>query len=83
MSQSTPFDPRAFLASASSKPGVYRMFDADGALLYVGKASNLKKRLSSYFRKTGLSPKTEALVSRIQQIDTTITANETEALLLE
>jgi len=83
VSQSTPFDPRAFLASASSKPGVYRMFDADGALLYVGKASNLKKRLSSYFRKTGLSPKTEALVSRIQQIDTTITANETEALLLE
>ncbi|WP_321346969.1 excinuclease ABC subunit UvrC [Halopseudomonas oceani] len=77
------FDAKAFLASASSKPGVYRMFDAEGELLYVGKAGNLKKRLSSYFRKTGLSPKTEALVARIQQIDTTITANETEALLLE
>ncbi|MGB3597215.1 excinuclease ABC subunit UvrC [Pseudomonas neustonica] len=77
------FDPQAFLASASNKPGVYRMFDAQGALLYVGKAKSLKKRLASYFRKTGLSPKTEALVARIAQIDTTITANETEALLLE
>ncbi len=83
MSSPAPFDARAFLASASSKPGVYRMFDGEGALLYVGKASNLKKRLSSYFRQTGLSPKTAALVARIQQIDTTITANETEALLLE
>ena len=83
MSSSPVFDAKAFLASASSKPGVYRMFDADGELLYVGKAGNLKKRLSSYFRKTGLSPKTEALVARIQQIDTTITGNETEALLLE
>ncbi|MEH6564284.1 MAG: excinuclease ABC subunit UvrC [Halopseudomonas sp.] len=77
------FDPKAFLAAASNKPGVYRMFDAQGELLYVGKAKSLKKRLASYFRKTGLSPKTEALVARIAQIDTTITANETEALLLE
>ncbi|QIB53264.1 excinuclease ABC subunit UvrC [Pseudomonas sp. OIL-1] len=79
----TDFDAQAFLATASNKPGVYRMLDEQGTLLYVGKAKNLKKRLSSYFRKTGLSPKTEALVARIRQVDTTITANETEALLLE
>lgn len=77
------FEPSAFLKAVTGKPGVYRMFDAEGQLLYVGKANNLKKRLSSYFRKTGLSPKTAALVGRIQHIDTTITANETEALLLE
>ena len=59
------------------------MFDAEARLLYVGKAKNLKKRLASYFRKTGLAPKTAALVARIAQVDTTITANETEALLLE
>src|SRR5690606_10871192 len=77
------FDPAAFLAVCSSHPGVYRMFDASAKLLYVGKAKNLKKRLSSYFRKTGLASKTAALVARIAQIETTITANETEALLLE
>lgn len=59
------------------------MFDGEAKLLYVGKASNLKKRLASYFRKTGLAPKTAALVARIAQVETTITANETEALLLE
>jgi excinuclease ABC subunit C len=59
------------------------MFDETGKLLYVGKASNLKKRLASYFRKTGLAPKTAALVARIAQVETTIVANETEALLLE
>ncbi|WP_252275480.1 excinuclease ABC subunit UvrC [Pseudomonas subflava] len=80
---STPFDPSAFLATCSGRPGVYRMFDEAGKLLYVGKASNLKKRLASYFRKTGQAPKTAALVARIAQIETTIVANETEALLLE
>lgn len=59
------------------------MFDSDARLLYVGKAKNLKKRLASYFRKTGLAPKTAALVGHIAQIETTITGNETEALLLE
>ncbi len=59
------------------------MLDGDGKLLYVGKAKNLKKRLSSYFRQTGLVTKTRALVARIAQIETTITGNETEALLLE
>ncbi|WP_447591427.1 excinuclease ABC subunit UvrC [Aquipseudomonas campi] len=77
------FDPSAFLATCSGRPGVYRMFDNEAKLLYVGKASNLKKRLASYFRKTGLAPKTAALVARIAQVETTITGNETEALLLE
>lgn len=77
------FDASAFLATCSGRPGVYRMFDAEARLLYVGKAKNLKKRLTSYFRKTGLAPKTAALVGRIAQVETTITANETEALLLE
>ncbi|MCY1508684.1 UvrABC system protein C [compost metagenome] len=78
-----PFDPSAFLATCSGRPGVYRMLDEGGRLLYVGKAKNLKKRLASYFRKTGLAPKTAALVGKIAQVETTITANETEALLLE
>lgn len=78
-----PFDPSAFLATCSGRPGVYRMLDEAGKLLYVGKASNLKKRLASYFRKSGLAPKTAALVGRIAQVETTIVANETEALLLE
>ncbi|MES2820279.1 MAG: excinuclease ABC subunit UvrC [Pseudomonadota bacterium] len=77
------FDSSAFLAACSGRPGVYRMFDAEAKLLYVGKAKNLKKRLASYFRKSGLAPKTAALVSRITQVETTITGNETEALLLE
>ncbi|MEB0042940.1 excinuclease ABC subunit UvrC [Pseudomonas sp. MH10] len=77
------FDPSAFLSTCSGRPGVYRMFDAESRLLYVGKAKNLKSRLASYFRKTGHAPKTSALVARIAHIETTITANETEALLLE
>lgn len=77
------FDSSAFLSTCSGRPGVYRMFDVDTKLLYVGKAKNLKKRLASYFRQSGLAPKTAALVGRIAQIETTITANETEALLLE
>lgn len=77
------FDSKAFLSTASSHPGVYRMYDTHDELLYVGKAKNLKKRLTSYFRQTGLAPKTAALVARINRIETTITANETEALLLE
>ena len=77
------FDSSAFLSTCSGRPGVYRMFDVDAKLLYVGKAKNLKKRLASYFRQSGLAPKTAALVGKIAQIETTITGNETEALLLE
>lgn len=77
------FDAQAFLASLTSRPGVYRMLDGEGKLLYVGKARNLKNRVGSYFRASGLSTKTMAMVARVADIDVTITANETEALLLE
>ena len=77
------FDAAAFLQHASSHPGVYRMFDAADGILYIGKAKNLRKRLASYFRNTGLTVKTQALVSQIQRIETTITHTENEALLLE
>lgn len=85
MSLDTPstFDPSQFLADASQQPGIYQMFDAAGSILYVGKAKNLKKRLASYFRATGLSPKTQALVARIHRIEVTITSSEAEALILE
>jgi len=77
------FDHKNFLKHTSSRPGVYRMLDKEGQVLYVGKAKNLKKRLGSYFRGSGLDNKTIALVNRIQDIEITITSSETEALLLE
>lgn len=78
-----PFDAEAFLATLSRKPGVYRMIAADGAVLYVGKARNLKNRVTSYFRASGLSTKTMAMVAKIADVQITITNSETEALLLE
>ena len=77
------FDAQSVLAVMSQRPGVYRMLDADGEVLYVGKARNLKKRVSNYFRASGLDTKTMALVSHIAAIDVTVTNSETEALLLE
>ncbi len=77
------FDSKAFLKTVTSQPGVYRMYDAGGTVIYVGKAKDLKKRLSSYFRSNLASRKTEALVAHIQNIDVTVTHTETEALLLE
>lgn len=77
------FNHQEFLRLASQQPGIYQMFAADGKILYVGKAKNLKNRLASYFRTSGLAPKTQALVSRIASIETTITRSEIEALLLE
>ncbi|OMH32692.1 excinuclease ABC subunit UvrC [Motiliproteus sp. MSK22-1] len=78
-----PFDSQAFLAQTTQRPGVYQMLSAEGDVLYVGKAKNLKQRLASYFRSSGLAIKTQALVQRIQGIQLTITGSETEALLLE
>ncbi len=77
------FDFSEFLKTLTSRPGVYRMLDSEQTVLYVGKAGNLKKRVSSYFRKTGLSPKTRALVEQITDIGVTVTHTEAEALLLE
>ena len=71
------------LANMTSLPGVYRMYGKDGELLYVGKAKNLKNRVSSYFVKTLEHPKTQALVARIYDIQTLVVRSETEALLLE
>ncbi len=77
------FDFTSFQATLSTHPGVYRMLGSEGDVLYVGKAKNLKKRVTSYFRGQGLSLKNTALVEKIAAIETTITASETEALLLE
>lgn len=77
------FDPKHFVSNLTTRPGVYRMYDVKGELLYVGKAKNLKNRVASYFRVTGLTTKTMALVSRIHTIEIAVTKSETEALLLE
>ena len=77
------FDASSFLKTVPSNPGCYQMYDNKGELLYIGKARHLKNRVSSYFRSTGLTTKTQALVSKIHSIEITITGSETEALLLE
>jgi excinuclease ABC subunit C len=79
----TPFDARAFVASLPRRPGVYRMFDAAGALLYVGKAKSLRDRVGSYFVPSNVIPKVQALVAQIAAMEVTVTRSETEALLLE
>jgi excinuclease ABC subunit C len=83
MKQQRDFDHKGFLATVSSKPGVYRMLDRHDKVIYVGKAKNLKKRLSSYFRKTGLSTRIISLVNNINSIEVINTRTESEALLLE
>lgn len=77
------FDLKGFLESLTQRPGVYRMIDCKGDVIYVGKAKNLKKRVSSYFQGKEVSPKQSAMVSRIHSLDVRITHSEAEALLLE
>lgn len=77
------FDARAFLKTVPNQPGCYRMYDSKGQVIYVGKARDLKKRLSSYFLKNVSSSKTRALVMHIASVEFSVTFSETEALILE
>ena len=83
MTSDNEFDAKAALRNIPNKPGVYRMLDEKGVVIYVGKAKVLKKRVSSYFLKNVSSPKTRVMVSHICDIEVTVTHTENEALILE
>ncbi len=77
------FDPADFLRTLTHRPGVYRMLDRRGRVLYVGKARDLKRRVASYFGRRAQHPKTRALMNQVASVEVTVTASEQEALLLE
>ncbi|HEY1035479.1 MAG TPA: excinuclease ABC subunit UvrC [Pseudoxanthomonas sp.] len=77
------FDGKAFAAGLSTAPGVYRMYAADDALLYVGKAGALRKRVTSYFNNSPKSPRILSMLTQVARMDVTVTRTEAEALLLE
>lgn len=83
MSSAVRFDATSLLAGLPAKPGVYRMLAADGSILYVGKARHLKNRVSSYFHGRAHAEKTQAMLAQVARVEVTVTASETEALLLE
>ncbi len=77
------FDPAEFLTRLTKRPGIYRMVDAEGVVIYVGKARNLRSRVSSYFRANLQTRKTELMMRRVTRVDITVTNTEAEALILE
>ncbi len=77
------FDSRRLIGGLQEHPGIYQMLDREGEVLYVGKARNLKKRVASYFQKRALNRRTLAMLARVREVQVTVTASETEALLLE
>jgi len=77
------FDHKPFLKSLTTHPGIYKMLDERGTVIYVGKAKNLKNRVSSYFRSNSSSIKQRVMISHVQSIETIVTGSENEALLLE
>jgi excinuclease ABC subunit C len=81
--QENKFDIKAFLKNLTTRPGIYKMLDAQGEIIYIGKAKNLKNRVSSYFRKPTASIKQHRMVSKIAAIEVMVTHTEGEALLLE
>ncbi|HIP52698.1 MAG TPA: excinuclease ABC subunit C, partial [Chromatiales bacterium] len=76
------FDPKGFLKTLTQRPGVYRMLNAQGDVLYVGKAKNLKRRVGSYFSRS-LNRRLQLMISQTRAIEVTVTHTEAEALILE
>ena len=83
MSDEAPFEIEPFLRTLTHRPGVYRMLDAKHKVIYVGKARDLKKRVSSYFNRTHDAPKTAVMMERVARVEVTVANTEAEALILE
>ncbi len=81
--EDTEFDAQTFLRSLTNRPGAYRMLNAAGKVIYVGKARNLKKRVSSYFQRKHSDAKTAVMMQVVADVEVTVTNTETEALILE
>jgi len=83
VSDEAPFEVKTFLKSLTHRPGVYRMLNAKHRVIYVGKARDLKKRVSSYFTRAQQAPKTAAMMEQVARVEVTVANTEAEALILE